>query len=108
MLLAASEDEILEFFAPDCTSPAAMNCVDKYVNSYSCLVTNVSLSPEDECAFFVRAGSCLSEACTPACNCDGVNPVPERCQEYCDAMQEDYAAPGPTSFVIPRSELRPN
>jgi len=108
VLLAGFQDDAVNFFEPDCESPHASDCVDKYVDAYACTAKGLMLPQHDECAFFVRPGSCLEAACASECECDGDDvkrmpgspPPPEYCEEQCEALGEEMAAPGcPSEWV---------
>ena len=63
---------LTENFLPNCTSPEAVACTDRYANAYGCHVTGVPVPPDETCAKYLWGQqSCLAKAC--ACDCVGGN-----------------------------------
>ena len=70
----ALDAELTAALTPDCTTPEAIACANKYARAYGCHVTRVPLPPDDACAKFVSfSSSCLA---TSACNCSCANSTP--------------------------------
>ena len=87
-----------------CESGIAEKCVQKYFQSYKCLLPHIPLPADDECAPYVTSGNCLQQA--PLCvHCDcslryEIN-FPAACFDVC-AYEYNYCAPGKhPPFLVP-------
>ena len=56
-------------FLPNCSTPEAHSCTNKYMSVYGCHISHIPLQPADECAAYVwGTGSCLVRACNCSCS----------------------------------------